>query len=172
MIAGLFVDGANVSSSLNRTYIARIDYGKLGKAVARRMAMKVGEPVNLCFRHYYRAVRPQEATPEAKRFAEALTARGWTEFARPAKQYSDGHWEDKGVDLQIALDAYDLAVRGQIGALAIMSHDTDFVALFEKLPRSVKRFVVGWEDRMGVELKDVACPIYVWPMWKEIELED
>ena len=158
-MGAVLVDGANFCITLKNKGLPPVDYEKLEKIVATEVERKVGEPVTFSFKNYYRNVI--ESTPKAEAFKTHLSRQGWTVDERPSKLYRDGHHRDSGIDLCLALDAYGMALRGYVSSIVVVTHDSDFAALFERLPNHIQGFVVGWRERMARELPDVAHPIFL-----------
>ena len=105
---------------------------------------------------YYEAYRTDEDLKRRSLFHSTLKKHGWTVFSFKAKECSDGIWRDKGLDLSLALDSYKLAILGQISHLVVLSHDEDFAALFERLPKSVTGISVGWKGRIALRIQKTA----------------
>ena len=99
-----------------------------------------------------------------------LKMKGWTHFDIPAKYIAaERYWKDDQVDLTLALDAYDLILRDQVQCLVLMSHDSDFSALFRRIPGKVLKYVAGFKGEMSAELTALAEPMFLDDFWKEIE---
>jgi len=170
MKGGLLVDNANLVYHLGKfgPRPIRLSFEALPWVLSREASRLAGTPIEFPVRCLYCAHRPGEDLTARNRFHAVLKRLGWSISDRPAKQYRDGHWEDKGTDLEIALDAQGMAYRQSIEAVAIVTNDADFAALFERLPLGMKAFCVGWETRMARELRSVAIPIYLEPLLPEL----
>ncbi len=172
MKAGLFVDNANLIYKLDwkSEWPIRLDFEALPRVLAREASRLAGQPVEFAVRSFYCTYRPDDPDERLRRepLYKRLRDLGWSVSLRPAKRYADGHWEDKGGDLEIALDAHGMALRGYLDCVAILTDDSDFAALFERLPLDVKGFSVGWERSMGKELRSAATPIYLDGLLPEI----
>lgn len=172
MTGGIFVDGGSVAGALrelgSRVTEPRIDFRKFAKVIEREASRLAGKEISFPIRSFYRGVKDGEMTDRARRFSNHLETCGWNVTLRASKRYEDGHHEDKGVDLEIALDAYRLVVLGHIDALAIVTHDSDFAALFERLPPEMPRFAIGWDGKMARELKQESKPIFMDRIWQDI----
>lgn len=168
---GLFVDNANLVVSLERHEDTRIDFAVFHEVLAREASKLAGIEIAFPVRCFYSTYRPGEEARKAG-FYRRLKESGWSVSTRPAKHYQDGHWEDKGSDLAIALDAHGMVYRKYIGAVAVVTDDSDFAALFERLPLDVKGFAVGWDNRMARELKQYAAPIYLGALLPEIAMKE
>jgi hypothetical protein len=173
MQGGLFVDNGNVVVSLDHRNARRLrlDYDKLPLVLGREASRMAGQPVVFEVKMLYTSYRPDTSDlRRRKAFLSAMHQKGWSVDERPAKLYPDGHWEEKGNDLAIALDALGMAYRKYISAVAVVSDDADFAALFERLPLDVKGFAVGWDRTMARELRTGATPIYLDGLMGELEL--
>jgi hypothetical protein len=171
MKGGLLVDNANLVYHLEHECgrrPIRLNFEALPRVLAREASRLAGTVIDFPIRCLYCAHRPGEDLTARERFHAVLKRLGWSISDRPAKQYYDGHWEDKGTDLEIALDAQGMAYRKSIQAVAVVTNDADFAALFERLPLDVKGFAVGWETRMARELRSVTTPIYLEPLLPEL----
>ena len=176
MKAGLFVDNANLVFNLEwkAERPIRLDFDRLPVALAREASRLAGQTVEFSVRSFYCTYRPGDLAERDRRapFYARLRSAGWSVSSRPAKRYPDGHWEDKGSDLEIAIDAYGMAVRKYIDAVALITQDSDFAALFERLPLDIKGFIVGWKQMMPKELRENATPIYLDGLLSEIALSE
>lgn len=171
MIGAVFVDGANLAYSLGtREKVPaprRIRYAAL-IGVLRAMTAVDGRSADFRFKCYYGTYRDEIDRARRERFFDSLKRAGWTVFLAPSRLYGDGSYKDKGVDIQIALDAFDVCVTKSVEVLALVSHDSDFAPLFRKLPPAVHRYVLGWEHRMPHELPEVAKLISLDSIYHEI----
>jgi len=173
MKGGLFVDNANLVVSLDygKRRQVRLDFDLFHEVLAREASRLAGVPIEFSVRTLYASYRPDQGELRRRKgFQEALMRAGWSVDERPQKRYPDGRWEEKGNDVAIALDAQGMAYRKYIGAVAVVSDDSDFAALFERLPLDVKGFAVGWERSMARELRTTAMPIYLDGLLPEIEM--
>lgn len=160
MIGGLFVDGPNLAASLIRKGGAgsprRIDFAAFPKVLSRVLYPTPPAFVDFQFKCYYGGFRHERDQMRKKDFVAMLGRLGYVVHESETKEL-----RDKKTDIAVALDAYKLAVSGQVGALAVVTHDSDFSALFKRLPISVRRVVVGWRDEIANEILEVAEPVYM-----------
>jgi uncharacterized LabA/DUF88 family protein len=155
----LIADGGNMTFALK-------DFGngrplKLSYQDLPRILQPITGDVNFVFKAYYTAHRDPVSVQRREPFYAALRDAGWIIYDTVSKECFDGQFRDKGVDLSIALDAYRLALKEQVQIVALLTHDEDFVALFKRLPREVKGYVIGFENQMASALKTVATPVYL-----------
>lgn len=166
-LGAIFVDGGNVSHSLKRrsreagTPRQKVEYGLLVEALRNHPQVMNGKPTEFPFRAYYTAHHDPALLVHRAPFYEHLKANGWTVFDTPAKQGEDGIFRDKGVDLAIALDAFALALRGQIDTLVLLTHDEDFAQLFLRLPKSVRGISVGFRGQTAMMVQKAAAEV-IW----------
>jgi uncharacterized LabA/DUF88 family protein len=170
MIGAIMVDGPNLAYSMEAMGSRpmaqdRIDFDKLPRVIGQNLALK--ERVDFQFRCFYASYRVEADLKKRESFDRHLRGAGWTIFNRQCKRYSDGRYADKQTDLDLALDAYKLVLSGQIGVLVLVTHDSDFAALFSR-SGSVDRYIVGWESRMARELPEVAVPIFLENIFQDV----
>lgn len=145
----LIVDGANWTHALEGGRY-RIDYDLL----VSRLQQITG--VKLIGFSYYTAFRTEVDLEKRWGFLNYLKNLGWVVNAMPATLGADGRWRDKEVDVAIALDAYEEARSGDIGAVMIGSGDEDFAALFRRLPEGVAGYAISFKAALSKKLRDVA----------------
>ncbi len=174
MVTGaLLVDNGNLIVNLDRKQNReRIDFEALAPVLAHRINAEGGETVLWRYKQVYRAYRPGEVTKGYRGFNHHLRELGWSVDERPFKRYEDGRWGEKGVDVALALDAQALVMRGYVSLIAILSNDSDFAALFERLPLDTSRYVVCWKRETPRELHKWAKVIYLEDVWEEIRKGD
>lgn len=176
MIGAFFVDGASISISLTQTgqplVPKRIDYDRLPIVVRAVIRQKesLPQPITWNFLNYYVAHKGS-ADHGKDPFIDKIKRWGWTVQEFMAKQYRDGTWRDKQVDIALALDAYDVIRSGSAGVIVMGTHDSDFAALFKKVPNNVLKYVIGWDSMMARELRDVATPIYLENIYQKVKYE-
>ena len=172
MIGAIFVDGGNASFSLKRKggdLPERIDYALLPKYVRWRINRDSGASVGFPFKCYYAGYRDQADIDQRRDFSNALKREGWSVFDVQAKYINaEGRWKDDQVDMAMALDAYDLVLKNQLDALVLLTHDSDFAALFKRVPRRVLRYVMGWTEWVAPELTSEATLIPLDEAMKEV----
>jgi uncharacterized LabA/DUF88 family protein len=175
VIGGIFVDGSSVIHSLKERMIfgekERINYDALVKLLSERLGSKA-EPVDFRFKHYYDSFRGNGDLVNRAGFCDILKRSGWVVYEMQAKLYADGHYEDKQVDISMALDAYHIAFLKQIQVLVIVTHDSDFTALLKRVPPNIKKAVVGWSDGMAKELDQVAEGIFLDVIWQKVRWKE
>lgn len=169
-IGAVFVDRANLAIRLREKGIReRMDFKSFDSTLRRKTKLMLGESVEYKFKAFYRSIREEGLTRGAEGFLAHLKHCGWSVMTRPTKRFADGTHKDAGIDLDLALDAYRLALLNQVQVIAIVTHDSDFMALFQRLPGTCKGIVVGFDDGMARELRTCAQPIYLEDIWRDIK---
>ncbi len=168
----LFVDGASITRKLQERGRAegvsyKLEYGKLAKWIEK------STQAQMAIRRYYTA-RWSEGVESRGFFYQHLEQRGFTVVEMLSKEFSkfietgnQGIVEkkihaDKGVDVAIALDSYiDMTTEAyKLDVLVLATHDGDFVPLVQRLAKK-KVYVVGFSDRMSIELRKSATPLFL-----------
>jgi uncharacterized LabA/DUF88 family protein len=166
-IGAIFVDGGNISQSLKRHSREagmprqRLEYGVLTELLRTHPKVANGKPMEFLFKAYYTAHHDPALLVHREPFYDHLRRNGWTIFDTVSKLCTDGIYRDKGVDLSIALDAYALALKGQIDTLVLLTHDEDFAELFKRLPKSVKGISIGFKNRTSILVQKAAADV-IW----------
>jgi uncharacterized LabA/DUF88 family protein len=74
--------------------------------------------------------------------------------------------EQKGVDIQLAIEAYQHAVRGNIEEAVLITNDLDFYPLLDALTqtrvRTILRYVPGKTSELLIEAADFAAPLLLF----------
>jgi len=149
----LIVDGANWAYALEEN--TRVDFEALVYRLQEATGIKI---VGMTF---YTAYRTEEDLSRRWLFMNYLKNLGWIVNAMPATQGVDGRWRDKGVDIAIAIDAYEEVCSGRVKAILIGSGDADFAALFRRLPEDVAGWVVSFKSAFAHELSEVANSLFI-----------
>lgn len=164
--AAIFVDGSNVAHEL-------INRGTAGHPLSfdvdlleRELRWRLGSEFRWKF--YYLNHRTREDLVKLGPFVRFLRTRGWEVVRSQCKQYANNTWRDKRTDIVMALDAFRISLQGCIQDLVLFTHDSDFAPLFERVPMSVKKWILGWKRGIATELKNVATPIFVDDLWHYI----
>jgi uncharacterized LabA/DUF88 family protein len=150
----LIVDGANWSHALEGGRL-RINYDRLVSRIQEVTGVKI---VGLS---YYTAYQTQIDLTRRWGFLTYLKNLGWQIQVMPATMNVDGRWRDKEVDVAIALDAYEEARSGAVGAVMIGSGDEDFAALFRRLPEGVNGWVISFKKSLSQALRRVAKVVHI-----------
>lgn len=168
----LYIDGASITRKLQERGRAQgvhfqIEYGKLARWI------ESVTKAEMLVRKYYTA-KWSEVGESRGFFYQHLEHRGYSivemqskEFSKYVTSETEGIVEkkihaDKGVDVAIALDSYiDMtAPLMNLDVLVLATHDGDFVPLVKRLAAK-KIYVVGFSDRMSIELRKSATPLFL-----------
>lgn len=144
---GVFYDG-NYFLHVSNYYAyhhdrrSRISIAGLHDFVRHRVAEEEGHLPHLCQivdAHYFRGrLTAQEASSEANRlyydrlFDDILMMEGVTTHYLPVRTVA-GYRQERGIDVWMALEAFELALHKQFDVLVLIAADSDFVPLVRKL---------------------------------------
>jgi uncharacterized LabA/DUF88 family protein/cold shock CspA family protein len=79
-------------------------------------------------------------------FDDILMAEGVTTHYLPVKMNAEGQKIEKGIDVLLALEAYEIASLKKIDVVALLAGDGDYVPLVRKLNTlGVRVMVLGWD---------------------------
>jgi uncharacterized LabA/DUF88 family protein len=127
----LFIDGANLDSSVKALGFS-VDFKRL-----RKHFMGKGHLIGA---HYYTAtVTEPDGEIRKKPLFDWLDYNGYRMVTKPAKYQTNslGEQNIKGnMDIELAVDAMELALRGRLDRAVIFSGDGDFEALVKALQRA------------------------------------
>lgn len=121
---------------------SRLSLAGLHEFIRNQVAHEIGLDNNLCQivdAHYFRGrLSAREASSSGKRmfnervFDDILMGEGVTSHYLPLKNIS-GKKEEKGIDVWLALEAFELAIYKRFNVLALIACDGDYVPLVRKL---------------------------------------
>ena len=156
---GVFIDGNyffHVSNFYNYEHPrrARISIAGIHHFVREYLARTENTPVNyfqVIDSHYFRGrLRSVEAQEAQKLFAERtfedyLMKEGVIMHYLPLK-YIDGRLEEKGIDVLLALETYELAMLKKLDVVVLVACDGDYTPLVRKLNAlGTKVMVLAWD---------------------------
>lgn len=157
---GVFYDGnyfSGVSNYYNYQHSLRrrISIRGLHSFIKQQVAESLGTPVSLSHivdAHYFRGRLPaQEAAQKGKLlyyerlFDDILMSEGVTTHYLPLKETYYKKVE-KGLDVWLALEAFEMAVYKKFSVVVILAGDGDYVPLVRKLNTlGVRVMVLGWD---------------------------
>ena len=153
---GVFYDGGFLSSvrvfyTHHHARRASLCFEGLHDFVISRVATEEGVPPARCSLvavHYFRgrlrtdqAEDPDRLLAE-RRFEDVLISEGMTTHYMPLRR--DG--TEKGIDVWLALEAFEAAVNGRIDVCVLVTGDGDYVPLVRKLVAlNTRVMVLGWD---------------------------
>jgi len=144
---GVFYDG-NYFLHVSNYYAyhherrSRLSIAGLHEFVRHKVAEEEGKMPHLCQivdAHYFRGrLTAQEASAEGNRlyydrlFDDILMMEGVTTHYLPVRTVA-GYRQERGIDVWMALEAFELALHKQFDVLVLIASDSDFVPLVRKL---------------------------------------
>jgi uncharacterized LabA/DUF88 family protein len=134
---------------------ARISISGLHDFIKEKAAEFVGIDRNLCQivdAHYFRGRLSEKDANEAGKlynervFDDILMSENVVTHYLPLHSTADGGRQEKGVDVWLALEAYELAIYKRYDALVLIACDGDYVPLVRKLSTLGTRVILlGWD---------------------------
>ncbi|MFN0201231.1 MAG: NYN domain-containing protein [Bacteroidia bacterium] len=157
---GVFYDGnyfSNVSNYYNYQHFrkSRINIQGLHEFIRHQVAQEEGAEVKNCKitdAHYFRgrlnaddAVKLNKLYYE-RVFDDMLMKEGVVTHYLPLVNRKDGTREEKGVDVTLALEAYELTIFKQFDVVALIACDGDYLPLVRKIhTRGARVMVLSWD---------------------------
>ncbi|MGE5316115.1 MAG: NYN domain-containing protein [Acidobacteriota bacterium] len=157
---GVFYDGnyfLHVSNYYNYFHPrrSRLSIAGLHEFIEGQVAKEEGTEKRLCQivdAHYFRGrLNAQEASQRGNQlyndrvFDDVLMSEGVTTHYLPLKSRS-GKKEEKGIDVWLALEAYELAIYKRFNVVVLITSDGDYVPLVRKLNTIGTRvMVLSWD---------------------------
>jgi len=157
---GVFYDGnffLHVSNFYNYAHErrARISVQGLHDFIRDRVSKELNLPMPLCQivdAHYFRGrLNAQEARSKDKLlyhervFDDILMSSGVTTHYLPLKT-GNRVWQEKGIDVWLALEAFEMSFYKRFSVLVLIAGDGDYVPLIRKLNTIGTRvMVLGWD---------------------------
>lgn len=181
---GVFYDG-NYFLHVSNYYAyhherrSRISISGLHEFVRHRIAEEQGKDFHLCQivdAHYFRGrLSAQEASAEGNRlyydrlFDDILMMEGVTTHYLPVRTNFQGFRQERGIDVWMALEAFELSLHKQFDVVVLIASDSDFVPLVRKLHTlGVRVMLLGWDyeffDEEGRRRSTVTSQF----LWEEV----
>jgi cold shock CspA family protein/uncharacterized LabA/DUF88 family protein len=178
---GVFYDG-NYFLHVSNYYAyhherrSRISIAGLHEFVRHRIAEEEGKDFHHCQivdAHYFRGrLSAQEASAEGNRlyydrlFDDILMMEGVTTHYLPVRTTYQGYRQERGIDVWMALEAFELALHKQFDVVVLIASDSDFVPLVRKLHTlGVRAMLLAWDyeyfDEEGRRRSTVTSQ-YLW----------
>lgn len=103
--------------------------------------------------HYFRGrLRADEAQQKGdmlyyeRVFDDILMSEGVTTHYLPIRMKQDGQWQEKGVDVTLALEVYELSFYKRFNIVVLVAGDGDYAPLVRKLNSlGIKVMVLSWD---------------------------
>jgi uncharacterized LabA/DUF88 family protein/cold shock CspA family protein len=178
---GVFYDG-NYFLHVSNYYAyhherrSRVSIAGLHEFVRHRIAEEEGKDFHHCQivdAHYFRGrLSAQEASAEGNRlfydrlFDDILMMEGVTTHYLPVRTTFQGYRQERGIDVWMALEAFELSLHKQFDVVVLIASDSDFVPLVRKLHTlGVRVMLLGWDyeyfDEEGRRRSTVTSQ-YLW----------
>ena len=157
---GVFYDGnyfLHVSNYYNYSHErrSRISISGLHEFIRRQVAEEENVDVRLCQivdAHYFRGrLNAHEANQRGNQlfydrlFDDILMSEGVVTHYLPVKTYQ-GYRQEKGIDVWLALEAFELALHKKFDVVVLITSDGDYVPLIRKLNTLGSRvMVLSWD---------------------------
>jgi uncharacterized LabA/DUF88 family protein/cold shock CspA family protein len=157
---GVFYDGQlfyNISNFYNYEHErkSRIAIGGLQNYIRRKIAEYYTHDINMCQiveAHYFRG-RHSAQTADDKRqlfgdrqFDDILMSENIVTHYWPLRLTPLGGYEEKGIDVWLALEAYELAVLNKCDVVVLLVMDGDYVPLVRKIQAlGIQVVLLYWE---------------------------
>lgn len=154
----------------------RISIAGLHEFVRQRIADEEGKDFHHCQivdAHYFRGrLSAQEASAEGNRlfydrlFDDILMMEGVTTHYLPVRTTYQGYRQERGIDVWMALEAFELSLHKQFDVVVLIASDSDFVPLVRKLHTlGVRVMLLAWDyeyfDEEGRRRSTVTSQ-YLW----------
>lgn len=180
---GVFFDGnyfLHVSNfyAYHHARRSRISIAGLHEFVRYKIADEENKDVHLCQivdAHYFRGrLSAQEASSEGNRlfydrlFDDILTMEGVTTHYLPVRTIQ-GYRQERGIDVWMALEAYELALHKQFDVVVLIASDSDFVPLVRKLHTlGVRVMLLAWDYEYHDEEGRRRSTVTSQDLWEEV----
>jgi uncharacterized LabA/DUF88 family protein/cold shock CspA family protein len=157
---GVFWDGQLIEHVKNyfryeHNVKAWLSISGLQKYIVGLIANKYEKTENLCqiveshyFRGRHHALEAEQRgiLVRERHFDDFLARENISTHYWPLKQKSSGFFEEKGIDVWLALEAYDLAVQKKCDVIILVVNDGDYVPLVRKIQAlGIQVFLLYWE---------------------------
>lgn len=180
---GVFFDGnyfLHVSNfyAYHHTRRSRISIAGLHEFVRYKIADEENKDVHLCQivdAHYFRGrLTAQEASNEGNRlfydrlFDDILMMEGVTTHYLPVRTVQ-GTRQERGIDVWMALEAFELTLHKQFDVVVLIASDSDFVPLVRKLHTlGVKVMLLAWDYEYFDEEGRRRTTVTSQELWEEV----
>jgi cold shock CspA family protein/uncharacterized LabA/DUF88 family protein len=180
---GVFFDGnyfLHVSNyyAYHHARRARISIAGLHEFVRYKIADEENKDVHLCQivdAHYFRGrLTAQEASNEGNRlfydrlFDDILMMEGVTTHYLPVRTIQ-GSRQERGIDVWMALEAFELTLHKQFDVVVLIASDSDFVPLVRKLHTlGVKVMLLAWDYEYFDEEGRRRTTVTSQELWEEV----
>lgn len=181
---GVFYDG-NYFLHVSNYYAyhherrGRISIAGLHDFIRHKVAEEEQKDMHLCQivdAHYFRGrLSAQEASTEGNRlfydrlFDDILMMEGVTTHYLPVRTTFYGQRQERGIDVWMALEAFELALHKQFDVLVLIASDSDFVPLVRKLHTlGVRVMLFAWDYDFYDEEGRRRSTVTSQALWEEV----
>ncbi len=181
---GVFYDG-NYFLHVSNYYAyhherrGRISIAGLHDFIRHKVAEEEQKDMHLCQivdAHYFRGrLSAQEASTEGNRlfydrlFDDILMMEGVTTHYLPVRTTFHGQRQERGIDVWMALEAFELALHKQFDVLVLIASDSDFVPLVRKLHTlGVRVMLFAWDYDFYDEEGRRRSTVTSQALWEEV----
>ena len=181
---GVFYDG-NYFLHVSNYYAyhherrGRLSIAGLHDFIRHKIAEEEQKDMHLCQivdAHYFRGrLSAQEASNEGNRlfydrlFDDILMMEGVTTHYLPVRTTFFGQRQERGIDVWMALEAFELALHKQFDVLVLIASDSDFVPLVRKLHTlGVRVMLFAWDYDFYDEEGRRRSTVTSQALWEEV----
>ena len=181
---GVFYDG-NYFLHVSNYYAyhherrGRLSIAGLHDFIRHKIAEEEQKDMHLCQivdAHYFRGrLSAQEASIEGNRlfydrlFDDILMMEGVTTHYLPVRTTFFGQRQERGIDVWMALEAFELALHKQFDVLVLIASDSDFVPLVRKLHTlGVRVMLFAWDYDFYDEEGRRRSTVTSQALWEEV----
>lgn len=181
---GVFYDG-NYFLHVSNYYAyhherrGRLSIAGLHDFIRYKVAEEESKDMHLCQivdAHYFRGrLSAQEASNEGNRlfydrlFDDILMMEGVTTHYLPVRTTFHGQRQERGIDVWMALEAFELALHKQFDVLVLIASDSDFVPLVRKLHTlGVRVMLFAWDYDFYDEEGRRRSTVTSQALWEEV----
>lgn len=181
---GVFYDG-NYFLHVSNYYAyhherrGRISIAGLHEFIRHKIAEEEQKDMHLCQivdAHYFRGrLSAQEASNEGNRlyydrlFDDILMMEGVTTHYLPVRTTYFGQRQERGIDVWMALEAFELALHKQFDVVVLIASDSDFVPLVRKLHTlGVRVMLFAWDYDFYDEEGRRRSTVTSQSLWEEV----
>jgi cold shock CspA family protein/uncharacterized LabA/DUF88 family protein len=157
---------------------SRLSIAGLHEFVRHRIAEEENKEFHLCpivDAHYFRGrLTAQEASAEGNRlfydrlFDDILMMEGVTTHYLPVRTIQ-GYRQERGIDVWMALEAFELTLHKEFDVVVLIASDSDFVPLVRKLHTlGVKAMLLSWDYEYTDEDGRRRSTVTSQYLWEEV----
>jgi uncharacterized LabA/DUF88 family protein len=165
----VFIDAQNLYNDARRAFHRRVDPATRGQVDPMRLGrmLVAKQPHGAAVGRRLKEVRVYRGRPESSkepqtygahmRQCDAWEKAGATVIARPLRyprDWPESPAEEKGIDVQIAIDMVTMSMRGELDVAVLVSTDTDLRPVLEAF------FLLPFEEPKTIEVAAFRTPTF------------